>query len=31
MMEKLLSSIDCYILKSSGRKWAEMILEKFKT
>ena len=31
MMAKLLSSIDCYILKSSGRKWSEMILEKFKT
>ena len=31
MMGKLLSSIDCYILKSSGRKWSNMILEKFKT
>jgi hypothetical protein len=31
MMGKLLSGIDCYILKSSGRKWSEMILEQFKT
>jgi hypothetical protein len=31
MMEELLSSIDCYILKSSGRKWSEMILDKFAT
>ena len=31
MMEKLLSSIDCYILTSSGRKWSEMILDKFST
>ena len=31
MMEELLSSIDCYILKSSGRKWSEMILNKFST
>jgi dolichol-phosphate mannosyltransferase len=29
MMEELLSSIDCYILKSSGRKWSEMIFDKF--
>jgi hypothetical protein len=28
-MEELLSSIDCYILKSSGRKWSEMIFDKF--
>ena len=31
MMEELLSSIDCYILKSSGRKWSDMILDKFST
>ena len=31
MMEKLLSSIDCYILTSSGRKWSEMILDKYST
>lgn len=31
MMEKLLSSIDCYTLTSSGRKWSEMILDKFST
>ncbi|HEX5186416.1 MAG TPA: hypothetical protein VFV86_05955 [Nitrososphaeraceae archaeon] len=31
MLEKLLSSIDCYILKSGGRNWSNMILEKFKT
>lgn len=31
MMEELLSSIDCYILKSSERKWSEMILNKFST
>ena len=31
MMEKLLSNIDCYILKSSGRNWSDMILKKFAT
>lgn len=29
MMRELLSGIECNVLKSSGRRWTEMILQKF--